>query len=195
VPIYTPAPQYPRSLLETGYTGKVRFYLTVDNDGFARHIRVVESAHPQLTESVRQVASRWRFKPWSIAGSNAGQTEVMLLVLFGAEGMAAFPPQISVGLGNTLCAYLNQEVALSRRDYPDAALSDVDVFSYTTEFLESAFVAVKLPEHNAREALRIHFKEAIPTVVAGCLLHPRRRYSDFLPEDVREALGWIRIAL
>ncbi len=194
VSIHTPAPTYPASLLETGYGGKVRFYLTVDEGGAARHVRVVESTHPDLTQSVRQAAAQWQFEPWSLVDSDARQTEVMLLVLFGAEGVGAFLPQISVGLSNTLCAYLNQEVALSRQDYPDAALTDVDVLSYTTEFLGSAFVALKLPDQTAREALQVQFNNAVPSVVAHCQQYPKRRYSEFLPADVREVLGWVRIA-
>jgi len=142
VPVTSPAPAYPGHLLRAEYPGKVRVYLTVDSYGAILGIRPVERSHPDLARSVRQVNERWRFKPWEPSETQPPKTEVMLLVRFGSQGREAFSPDIAVGLENAPCAYLNQEVAFSRQDYPKAPLRDVDLFAYTFESLNSHFVRV-----------------------------------------------------
>jgi len=192
VPVTSPAPAYPEHLLRAEYPGKVRVYLSVDSNGAILSVRPVESFHPDFARSVRQATERWRFKPWLPSETQPTRTEVMLLVLFGRQGREAFFPDISVGLENAPCAYLNREVALSRQDYPKALLRDVDLFAYTFEALNSHFVRVKVPTPATRKDLFRQMNDAIPAVVAQCQIYPQRRFAEFLPTDVRSALSWNR---
>lgn len=194
VPVTSPAPAYPEHLLRTEYPGKVRVYLTVDSNGAILGVRPVESSHPDLARSVRQATERWRFKPWVPSETQPPKTEVMLLVLFGRQGSEAFFPDIALGLENAPCAYLNQEVAFSRQDYPKAPLGDVDLFAYTFEALNSHFVRVKVPTPATREDLFRQMNDAIPAVVAQCQIYPQRRFAEFLPRDVRSALSWTQVS-
>lgn len=193
VSVASPAPIYPEELMRSEYTGKVRFYLPIGNDGIVRRIRIVESSHPELAGSVRQAVNQWRFEPWTVTQRQPVLVEVMLLVLFGRHDADLFSPEITIGLSEVRCAYLNQEVAHARRDYPLAPLSDVDVFAYTDEFLQSPFGRLNIPNPAERARLLGQMRGAIPATIAQCQAHPDRRYVDFLPDDIRQALSGMRV--
>ncbi|QIQ72660.1 TonB domain-containing protein [Pseudomonas coronafaciens pv. striafaciens] len=131
VPMHTPTPVFPAELIKTRYAGKVRAQLWIKSDGQIREVRAIESGHPQLTEAVEQTLRQWRYKPW--IGT--------VPVIFGSHGYRRFNTEVTVGLGNIRCGYLNHEVKSARQGYPKEPLSKVDVFSYTGQALFGSHVA------------------------------------------------------
>lgn len=187
MPISKAAPDYPAHLADLGYTGKVRVFLTVAPDGSVHKTRIIESSHPDMSTAVQVAAARWRLPAWDLP-----QTDVEVLVIFGAQGHEPFSDRVTVGLSNTLCAYLNYEVAASKRDYPGESLSKVDIFRYTAQFLNSEYVALKVPDQKLREKLTRQFNKSILQIVARCRNNPNSRYATHLPQGVKEVLGSIR---
>ncbi|MFK3797369.1 TonB family protein [Pseudomonas sp. NPDC088444] len=190
VPISSPSPVYPGHLSRAEYVGKVRVYLELGDTGDVLGVRTVESSHPDFARAVTQATKQWRFKPWMVSDTHPPTTEVMLLVLFGGQEIEAFSPDVTVGLESVLCTYLNKEVSLSRLDYPLAPLRDVDLFAYTLESLNGAYVKAKVPDLASRKDLLQQMIRATPAVAEQCRAHPERRYIDFLPKDVRTAISW-----
>lgn len=186
--VFAPKPEFPPDLAEARYAGKVRVRLTVGPSGTVQATRVVESGHPELALAVQRAVVQWRFKPWNAQSSGPNKEEFMVLVLFGARGIEPFSSEITVGLNQTLCAYLNHEIKASKRDFPEAQLSDVDVFWYMAEFLASDYVASRVPDENQRNALLVQFKKSIPQVATLCRGKPNSRYADHLPEAIRRLM-------
>jgi TonB family protein len=188
VPVFTPKPEYPKDLIKTRYTGKVRVYLTVGASGTIQGARVIESSHPDLTAAVQRALVQWRFEPREVAGGDPNYLEFTVLVLFGARGVAPFSREITVGLNDMLCAYLNYEVKASKRDFPKEPLSKVDVFSYTAEFLGGSYVTTKVPDVEQRKTLFKLLGSSIPQVVSACRRYPDSKYATHLPKEIRELL-------
>lgn len=174
VPMHTPTPVFPAELIKTRYAGKVRAQLWIKSDGQIREVRAIESCHPQLTEAVEQTLRQWRYKPW--IGT--------VPVIFGSHGYRRFNTEVTVGLGNIRCGYLNHEVKSARQGYPKEPLSKVDVFSYTGQALFGSHVAHQRTEPE-RKALLEQLGAAIPTVVSNCRSNPDHRYGDYLPAPER----------
>lgn len=187
-PAFTPAVEYPQALLKARQTGKVRVYLIIDPSGAVKEARTIESSHPEFKAAVQRAVVRWRFKPWDAQQTGQPRIDVSLLVLFGAQGGDAFSQNITVGLHNAQCAYLNHEVKASRRDYPEAPLRDVDLFWYTAEFLRSDYVAWKVPDEAERKSLQKLLQKSVMKVVGACQRSPERRFAEFLPGEVQRLL-------
>ena len=187
MPISKASPEYPRHLADQRYTGKVRVSLTVYPDGSVQEARIVESSHPDMARSTQEAASQWRMQAWDLP-----QTDVEVLVLFGAQGQEPFSERVSVGLSNTRCAYVNHAVTVSKRDYPQESLSKVDVFAYTSRFLNSEYVALKVPNPKQRDKLLRQFRQSILQVVARCRNNPNSRFVTHLPPGVRDVLGSVK---
>ncbi|EDY84677.1 TonB family C-terminal domain protein [Verrucomicrobiia bacterium DG1235] len=64
-------PHFPNSLIADGYLeGDVKIAMDIDHDGELRDWIVIESTHPEFTESVERVIDSWRFSPPYINGEN-----------------------------------------------------------------------------------------------------------------------------
>ncbi|MFK3972641.1 TonB family protein [Pseudomonas sp. NPDC087358] len=183
-PIFTPAPEYPPALVEARYTGKVRVHLTIGPSGSVQSANVRESSHPDLLIAVQRAVVQWRFRPWDDQPDGPAKIEFPLLILFGAQGIEPFSSELSLGLNNALCAYLNYEVRMSKRDFPKAPLSKVDLFWYTAEFLESDYAALRVPDENQRKALLTLLERSVPQVVSSCKSKPDSRYAAHLPSEI-----------
>ncbi|RMP07463.1 TonB domain protein [Pseudomonas syringae pv. delphinii] len=163
VPMHTPTPVFPAELIKTRYAGKVRAQLWIKSDGQVREVRAIESGHPQLTEAVEQTLRQWRYKPWIGTVGAPPLATITVPVIFGSHGYRRFNTEVTVGLGNIRCGYLNHEVKSARQDSPKEPLSKINVFSYTGQALFGSHAA-------------------------QCQKNPTRRYVDYLPENVRNAL-------
>lgn len=186
LPVFTPQPEYPAQLIQSRHAGKVRLQLTVEPGGTVQSATVRESSHPQFSDAARRTVLQWRFTPWDVQGGKPPNVEFVVLILFGARGVEPFSSGITVGLNNTLCAYLNHEIMASKHDFPDAPLSNVDVFSYTAEFLRSEYVALLVPDPAERKTLLRVLNRAIPRVITRCRRAPESQYADQLPKKIRE---------
>ncbi|OUM05260.1 energy transducer TonB [Pseudomonas syringae] len=181
VPVYTPTPVFPAELIKTRYAGKVRAQLWIKSDGQVREVRAIESGHPQLSRSVEQTLRQWRYKPWIGTVGAPPQTTITVPVIFGSHGYRRFNTEVTVGLGNIRCGYLNHEVKSIRQEEP---LSKVDVFWYTGQVLFGSHVAHQRSEPQ-RKALLELLGTSIPAVVSNCRSNPDHRYGDYLPTPVK----------
>jgi TonB family protein len=75
------APHYPRDAFFAGQEGWVRLRFTVQPNGRASDIRVVESSHHNFEKQARRAMAKWRFKPKTVAG-RAISTEVTQTIEF-----------------------------------------------------------------------------------------------------------------
>ena len=187
-PLFTPAPEFPGALLKSRYAGKTLVYVTVSSSGAVKSISVRESSHPQLLAATRTAVLNWRYEPWDEQMSGRAEMQFPVLVLFGAHGVELFTPDITVGLDNTLCAYLTHEVKANKRDFPNEPISKVDVIWYTAEFLASDYVAYRVPRAEQRRRLSALLMQSISSVIRRCSQAPGHRYVEFLPADIRELL-------
>lgn len=188
VPVFTPKPQFPAALLKERYTGKVFAHITIGNTGYLRAIHLIESSHESFSEAATKAMGQWRFEPWEVKEGRPEELGITLPIIFGAEGIKPFSAEITVGLGNTTCAYLNNEVRMSKKDYPHAPLSEVDVFWYNRYYLGSSYIVYRAPGEGAREKLYSALRIAIPAVVKGCAGSKTDKYSDHLPDELRSLL-------
>jgi TonB family protein len=188
IPIATPTPEYPSELLKTRYTGKVLANLTISAFGTVQNTRIIESSHPQMAEATQHALVKWRYHQWEVGEGKPGTVDITVPIIFGARGIEPFSREITVGLQNTLCAYLNYEVRISRLDYPKDPLNKIDVFWHTRKYLSGSYAAHQVPEQAAREALFAELEGAIPKIVKECSRNPDARYSDYLPQQIRALL-------
>ena len=187
IPVITPSPAYPRELLKKRYTGKVVVNLTISAFGSVQSTKIIESSHPELAVAAQQAMVKWRFKPWDIVDGRPANVDITVPIIFGARGFEPFTKEITVGVENTLCAYLNQEVYLSGRNFPEAPLK-VDVFWHTRKYLKGSYVAHLVPDPEKRDALITELERAIPEIVQACKQNPDSRYADHLPHEIRGVL-------
>lgn len=188
IPVQTGKPEFPRPLIDARHTGKVRVQLTVAAHGGIQAARIVESSHPQFAEATQRAVTQWRFQPWEVANGAPSSLMITVPILFGARGIEPFSPEITVGLRNTLCAYLSYEVKTSLRNFADEPLSKVDVFWYTREFLSGTYVAQHIPDPRTRSALIVQMENAIPEMVKRCERNPDHPFAKYLPKEVRDVL-------
>lgn len=188
VPVSRPSPEYPQELLKSHYTGKVLINLTVSAFGTIQSTRIIESSHPKLSEAALHAIVKWRYQPWEVADGKPGNVSIVVPILFGARGIEPFSKEITVGLENTLCAYLNHEVKISKLDYPKEPLNKVDVFWHTRQHLAGSHVAYRVPEQEKRTALFAELEGAIPRIIKECRRNPDARYADYLPQQIRTLL-------
>lgn len=187
-PVATPQPEFPAELLKARYSGKIFAHVTIGSTGTAQAIRVIESSHEQFSQAVLTALRQWRFEPWQVDQGQPGEVAITLPIIFGAQGFKVFSGDVSVGLENVTCAYLNAEVRASKKDYPGEPLSEVDVFWYNRYYLSSSYVVHRVPEKDARQRLYSALHNAIPRVVKGCAKNSKGKYSDYLPEELRSLL-------
>lgn len=189
VPIVTPTPEYPPELLKTRYTGKVLANITISAFGTVQGTRIIESSHPKLAEATQHAIVKWRYQPWEVSEGKPATVDITVPILFGARGIEPFSKDITVGLQNTLCAYLNYEALASRRDYPGDPLNTIDVFWHTRKHLSGSYVAYRVPEQVERKALFAELENAIPKIIKECGRNPNARYADYLPQSIRSLLA------
>lgn len=189
VPVATPTPVYPGELLKKRHTGKVLVNLTISAFGTVQSTRILESSHPQLTEATQQAMVKWLYQPWDAVEGKPGNVDIAVPIIFGARGIKPFSREVTAGLQNTLCAYLNHEVGLSKRNFPRASLSEVDVFWHTRKYLSGSYVTHLVPEPQKREALFAALETAIPKIIKECGRNPDARYADYLPQGIRLLLA------
>jgi len=188
IPEQTPRPEFPRQLIDTRYTGKVRVHLTIAAHGGIQAARIIESSHPAFAEATQRAVVGWRFQPWTTDNGEPSTLEFTVPILFGARGIEPFSSEITVGLRNTLCAYLLYEVKASLRNFAEQPLKNVDVFQYTQEFVNGAYVQRLKPDPHTRATLVAQMESAIPRIVKHCKRNPDHPVAYYLPKGIREVL-------
>jgi len=189
IPLSTPNPEFPQSVLKKRHPGKVLVNLTVSAYGTVQAARIIESSHPKFTEAAQRAVVKWRFKPWEVTEGKPSSVEITVPIIFGARGLHPFSPQITVGLENILCAYLNHEVHASKRDFPNEPLSKVDVFWHAQKYLAASYTRFRVPDEEAREALFSTLEKAVPNIVEACQNNPDRRLGEVLPREITSLFG------
>ncbi|WP_122667051.1 energy transducer TonB [Pseudomonas viridiflava] len=188
IPVSRPNPEYPQELVKSRYTGKVLINLTISALGTVQGTRIIESSHPKLSEAALHAIVKWRYQPWEVAEGKPGNLSIIVPILFGARGIEPFSKEITVGLENTLCAYLNHEVKISKLDYPKDPLNKIDVFWHTRQHLAGSYTAYHVPEPKKRAALFAELESSIPRIIKECRRNPDTRYADYLPQQIRALL-------
>ena len=181
-------PTYPRELLKTAHAGKVLVELTINASGKVEKTRITESSHPKLAEAAQQTLAKWRYQPWNTTQGRPEKVHITVPIIFSAHGLEPFSKEISVGLENTRCSYLNQEVELSERNFPQEPLSKVDVFWHTRRYLTSDYVNWQVPNKAKRSTLLTELDKALPAIVKACKQDPEARYGTYLPHEIRGVL-------
>lgn len=187
VSLVTPAPEFPEQMLQARHTGKVRVLMVVNAHGAVVEVQVIESSHPALTEAAQQALGRWQFRPWLGTVDAPARIAFTLPVIFGSHGLASFNDEINIGLGNIRCAYLNYEVQAQMRQFPNASLTQIDLFWYTGQFLHSSYAASQHSEAERRYMLK-KLEAAIPRIIRSCRRNPEHRYGDYLPVSIKGML-------
>jgi TonB family protein len=77
VPLFQPAPDYPRELKGSGYSGVARMSFIVEPDGSTGTIEVVSADNRYFAEQARNALKRWRFEP---ALSNDGPIAIRVRI-------------------------------------------------------------------------------------------------------------------
>jgi TonB family protein len=69
-PHYTPPqvvkqvmPTYPKSLKNSGITGKVSLEFFIETDGQVQEVRIIDSPHPLFSEAAIAAIKKWKFHP------------------------------------------------------------------------------------------------------------------------------------
>jgi periplasmic protein TonB len=63
VPMFTPAPAYPKRARELAVEGEAVAQFVVDVDGKVRQIERIDAPHQVLEEEIRRTLVQWKFKP------------------------------------------------------------------------------------------------------------------------------------
>ena len=80
-PLIRSAPRYPSQLKRMGVQGKVWIVFVVDEHGNTGKTRVLESAHPEFSESAVEAVLSWKFEPGKKEGK-AVKTRVRIPLSF-----------------------------------------------------------------------------------------------------------------
>lgn len=80
-PLIRSAPRYPSQLKRMGVQGKVWIIFIVDENGNTGKARVIESAHPEFSESAIEAVQSWKFEPGK-KGGKAVKTRVRIPLSF-----------------------------------------------------------------------------------------------------------------
>lgn len=187
VPVRTPAPDFPQPMVQARHAGKVRALMVVNAQGTVVEVQVIESSHPALAQAAQQALSRWQFRPWLGTVGAPARVAFTLPVIFGSHGLASFNTEINIGLGNVRCAYLNYEVQAQIRQFPNASLTQIDLFWYTGQFLHSSYAASQHSEAERHDMLK-KLEAAIPRIIRSCRRNPERLYGDYLPLPITRML-------
>lgn len=188
IPVLTPKPVFPGHLINKRHTGKVRVHLTVAAHGGIQAAKIIESSHPEFAEAAQRAVVKWQFQPWGTENGAPSRQEITVPILFGARGIEPFSPEITIGLRNVLCAYLNYEVKNSLGDFADEPLKKVDVFWYANAFITGAYAATQIPDSTGRDALVNQLEKAIPRIVKLCKRNPDHPVAFYLPKGIRDVL-------
>lgn len=145
-----PAPAFPAELIKSRYAGKVHAQLVIRSDGSVHETKAIEIGHPLLAASVEQTLGQWRYKPWVGTLGAPSFISITVPVIFGSHRYRHFNTEVTVGLNNVRCGYLNDEVVFARRDYPKDPLSKIDVSGTPLRCCSAATWHTNAPSPSAR---------------------------------------------
>ncbi|MBK5341413.1 energy transducer TonB [Pseudomonas sp. TH49] len=181
IPENNPMPIYPKVLSRAGVEGEVRVSFIVKADGSVSGINIVQSAHPELAEVVKDAVTQWRFKPWTVAGERPAEQSVVAPIVFRLD--LDQPIDINQWLKSVKCHVINGGF----RNMPEHALVDAKVFDYTRAYISNVIHKSQLA-YEQRLAIIAEMNRRVPMIVRGCRENPMRRYMSFLPGEVRDLL-------
>ncbi|MEN5043229.1 energy transducer TonB [Pseudomonas koreensis] len=181
IPENNPMPIYPKVLSRAGVEGEVRVSFIVKADGSVSGINIVQSAHPDLAEVVKDAVTQWRFKPWTVAGERPAEQSVVAPIVFRLD--LDQPIDINQWLRSVKCRVINDGF----RNMPEHAWVDAEVFNYTRAYVSNVILKSQLADEQ-RLAIIAKMNRRVPMIVRGCREAPMRSYMSFLPGEVRELL-------
>lgn len=181
IPENNPMPIYPKVLSRAGVEGEVRVSFIVKADGSVSGINIVQSAHPDLAEVVKDAVTQWRFKPWTVAGERPAEQSVVAPIVFRLD--LDQPIDINQWLKSVKCRVINDGF----RNMPEHAWVDAEVFNYTRAYVSNVILKSQLADEQ-RLAIIAKMNRRVPMIVRGCREAPMRSYMSFLPGEIRELL-------
>ncbi|WP_024698819.1 energy transducer TonB [Pseudomonas avellanae] len=185
VPLYMPEPDYPTSMRHTLVKNSVTVRIFIQADGGVRFLEVQGATDPRFISLTRSAVEQWTFEPWEPPDSHPEGEAVTVTFTFTGRPHTNPPLTSNAELKQELCWQLNREMFEGRKWRKDVK---PDVIMRTELYLSSGPVIEQFLTLDERQALVLELLEAVPSIVAQCQKNPTRRYVDYLPENVRNAL-------
>ncbi|EPM49924.1 hypothetical protein [Pseudomonas syringae] len=185
VPLYMPEPDYPASMRHTLVKNSVTVRIFIQADGGVRFLEVRGATDPRFISLTRSAVELWTFEPWEPPASHPEGEAVTVTFTFTGRPHTNPPLTSNAELKQELCWQLNREMFEGRKWRKDVK---PDVIMRTELYLSSGPVIEQFLTLDERQALVVALREAAPSIVAQCQKNPTRRYVDYLPENVRNAL-------
>lgn len=189
VPLYMPDIEYPKELLQARDTAEVKLRIFIKADGGVRFIEMLNATRPSLIATTKRAVEEWRFKPWTPSGSNPEGEALTVTFRFSNQPHDAPPLTANADIKKLLCSQLNKEVkANESRSWEKRVPHELNVFRQTEHYFSRGPVISKFLPAQDREQLIMDLYESASKIIASCRDNPTRRYVDYLPEGVRNAL-------
>ncbi|WP_024658127.1 energy transducer TonB [Pseudomonas syringae USA007] len=185
VPLYMPEPDYPASMRHTLVKNSVTVRIFIQADGGVRFLEVQGATDPRFISLTRSAVEQWTFEPWEPPDSHPEGEAVTVTFTFTGRPHTNPPLTSNAELKQELCWQLNREMFEGRKWRKDVK---PDVIMRTELYLSSGPVIEQFLTLDERQALVLELREAVPGIIAQCQKNPTRRYVDYLPENVRNAL-------
>ncbi|MCR8719164.1 energy transducer TonB [Pseudomonas syringae] len=185
VPLYMPEPDYPASMRHTLVKNSVTVRIFIQADGGVRFLEVQGATDPRFISLTRSAVEQWTFEPWEPPDSHPEGEAVTVTFTFTGRPHTNPPLTSNAELKQELCWQLNREMFEGRKWRMDVK---PDVIMRTELYLSSGPVIEQFLTLDKRQALVLELREAVPGIIAQCQKNPTRRYVDYLPENVRNAL-------
>ncbi|EPN13523.1 hypothetical protein A249_10287 [Pseudomonas syringae pv. actinidiae ICMP 18804] len=180
-----PEPDYPASMRHTLVKNSVTVRIFIQADGGVRFLEVRGATDPRFISLTRSAVELWTFEPWEPPASHPEGEAVTVTFTFTGRPHTNPPLTSNAELKQELCWQLNREMFEGRKWRKDVK---PDVIMRTELYLSSGPVIEQFLTLDERQALVVALREAAPSIVAQCQKNPTRRYVDYLPENVRNAL-------
>ncbi|WP_032645991.1 TonB family protein [Pseudomonas syringae] len=189
VPLFMPDIDYPENLRHPFVEGDVTVRIFIKSDGSVRFVELINSTDPRLIEVARLAVEQWRFAPWAPPASHPEGEIIKVTHHFRKTPREGVTVHENIALKRLTCGELNRELVM----HEDAAWEgrralESTIFRRTEHYLNNGPLIQLFLSAEERQALVLELLEAVPSIVAQCQKNPMRKYVDYLPENVRNAL-------
>ncbi|POD77098.1 energy transducer TonB [Pseudomonas syringae group genomosp. 3] len=189
VPLFMPDIDYPENLRHPFVEGDVTVRIFIKSDGSVRFLELINSTDPRLIEVARLAVEQWRFAPWAPPASHPEGEIIKVTHHFRKTPREDVTVHENIALKRLTCVELNRELVM----HEDAAWEgrmalEPTIFRRTEHYLNNGPLIQLFLSAEERQALVSELLEAVPGIVAQCRKNPVRKYVDYLPENVRNAL-------
>lgn len=188
VPLHMPDVEYPRSVRDKAWPGKIVIRILIRRDGSVQFVEVVDGADPEFIAITRQAVEQWRFKPWTPPASSPQGEVIRVTYDYSDKAGKGEPLAGNLKIKRVLCHQVNEQLRKRNAWWLPHGPGDADVFQQTEHYLSHDPVIRTYLSGAQRQDLVVALLEARAGVIARCKARPASRYVDQLPDKVREAM-------